>query len=219
MPCQCDADDTVLVRSDVWAVVHTERAALADDLADVPAAAWSTPSLCAGWDVRDVLAHIADTATLSGARFVKELILTGFSPARIVDKQIRAGRTQSPAELLDALRTATYRTASPPQPTITRLIEIVVHAEDIRRPLQITHAYSTTHVAEALRYLARERRIGGRTRLSGLQLCATDADVVVGQGLQVRGPAVSLLVTAAGRRDAISELDGPGLQRLRERLE
>jgi uncharacterized protein (TIGR03083 family) len=206
------------VRYDLWAVVHAERADLVDDLTDVPAAAWATPSLCAGWDVRDVVAHLAATATVSRWTFAKELVLAGLSPDRIVDKQIRSGRTRTPADSLYALRSAIICTASPPQPTITRIIEIIVHGEDIRRPLQISHGYCTSHIVEALHYLARDQRSGGKTRLKGLALRATDADIVLGHGERVEGPAVSLLVAAAGRRAALSDLSGPGHQQLTDQL-
>jgi uncharacterized protein (TIGR03083 family) len=93
-----------VVRYDLWVVVHAERADLVDDLTDVPAAAWATPSLCAGWDVRDVVAHLAATATVSRWTFAKEFVPAGLSPDRIVDKQIRAGRTRAPADSLYALR-------------------------------------------------------------------------------------------------------------------
>ena len=206
------------MRSDLWEVVHTERADLVDDLTGLSAAGWETPSLCAGWDVGDVVTHLAATATLSLRRFAVELVLAGLSPDRIVDRQIRVGRARPAAKSLHALRSAISSTASPPQPTITRVIEIIVHGEDIRRPLQIGHEYSIAHIAEALDYLACDRRSGGRTRLSGLELHATDADVVLGQGRRVEGPAVSLLVAAAGRRAALSDLTGPGLQQLTDQL-
>lgn len=112
---------------------------------------WSTPSLRAGWDLRDVLVHLAATATLSLPKFAAELALAGFLPQRITEKQIAAGRERPARHALDALGNAIYATATPPQPTITRVIEIIVHGEDIRRPLHIEHAYDPTHVGEALR--------------------------------------------------------------------
>jgi uncharacterized protein (TIGR03083 family) len=208
----------MVLRSDLWGVVRAERADLVNDLTCLPAPGWATPSLCAGWDVGDVVAHLAATATLSLRRFALEFVIAGFSPDRIVDRQIKAGRTRPHAESLHALRSAINCTASPPQPTITRVIEIIVHGEDIRRPLQIGHDYSTTHIAEALDYLAHDHRSGGKARLTGLQLHATDADVALGQGQRVEGPAVSLLVAAAGRRAALSDLSGPGHQQLAYQL-
>jgi len=110
------------------------------------------------------------------------------------------------------------RPASPLQPTITRLIEIVVHGEDIRRPLHITHTYETTHLAEALTYLSHDHLFGAKTLVQGLQLVATDADIVRGRGQRLEGDAVSLLLAAAGRRTAINQLSGPGCELLRQRM-
>jgi len=215
---QADRHQTGGMRSELWANVHAERAALVKDLAGYDHLDWATPSLCAGWDVRDVLVHLAATATLSLAKFTRELAITGFRPNRIAEKQIDVGRRLSPTQALEALRSATYETASPPQPTITRVIEIVVHGEDIRRPLQIPHAYETTHIAHALNYLSRDHRFGAKTLISGLQLCATNADIAVGHGERVEGPAVSLLLAASGRRPAIDELSGPGCKLLSRRM-
>jgi uncharacterized protein (TIGR03083 family) len=163
---------TVAVRSDLWRVIHAERAALVDDLAGLDPAQWATPSLCDGWDVHDVVAHLAATATLSLLGFAKEFLLAGFSSGRIVDKQVAAGRRRKPSETLSALRSAIFSAASPPQPAITRIIEIIVHGEDIRRPLHIGHDYSTVHIAEALDYLARDGSSGAKAHLAGLRLHA-----------------------------------------------
>jgi uncharacterized protein (TIGR03083 family) len=207
------------MRSELWANVHAERAALVDDLTNHLDLDWATPSLCKGWDVRDVIAHLAATASLSRWGFAKEIIDTRFRPDRIVDRQIDAARRLPAAESLSALRAAIYATASPPQPTITRVIEIVVHGEDIRRPLQIEHRYATTYIADALRYLAHDHRFGAKTRIDGLKLLASDADVIVGHGERVEGPAVSLLLAASGRRVAIQDLSGPGRPSLERRIE
>ncbi len=168
--------------------------------------------------MHDIVAHLAATSTLSLPRFAKEFLLARFSAERIVDKQIAAGRLQEPSTTLAAFRAAIPSTASPPQPTITRIIEIVVHSEDIRRPLQIAHHYSTTHIAEALNYLRRQRSSGGKARLAGLRLRATDTNIDIGDGALVEGPAVPLLLAAAGRRVALAQLAGPGRQTLSDRL-
>lgn len=207
------------MRSDLWRVVHAERAALVDDLAGLTPEQWVTPSLCRGWDVRDVVSHLAATATLSLPRFAREFLISGFSADRIVDKQVAAGRRQDPDQTVSALRAAISSTASPPQPTITRIIEILVHGEDIRRPLRISHHYATTYIAEALDYLRRERSSGAKARLAGLQLRATDTDTTIGNGCRVEGPTVSLLLAAAGRRVAVADLHGPGIRILDERLQ
>lgn len=205
-------------RAELWANVHAERAALVRDLDDHQRLDWGTPSLCPGWDIRDMVAHLAATATLSLPRFAAELVSAGFRPDRIVEKQVDAGRQYSALHALDALRSAIYATASPPQATMTRVIEIVVHAEDIRRPLRIRHAYDLTHIAGALSYLSRDHRFGAKTLVRDLQLVATDADFAIGHGERVEGPAVSLLLAASGRLAAIEELSGPGLLVLTQRI-
>ena len=206
------------MRSELWANVHAERAALVRDLADHEHVDWTTPSLCAGWDIRDVVVHLAATATLSLSKFTAELVAAGFRPQRIAEKQIARGRAFPAVHALDTLRSAINKTASPPQPTITRLIEVVVHGEDIRRPLHITHAYDTTHLGEALTYLSHDHLFGAKTLAQGLQLVATDADIVLGHGQRVEGDAVSLLLAAAGRRTALSNLSGPGCELLGRRM-
>jgi uncharacterized protein (TIGR03083 family) len=203
----------------MWGNVHAERAALVSDLTNQPNLDWTVSSLCEGWDIRDVVAHLAATATLSRMNFAKELVRSGFRPDRVVDRQVHAARQCPPTESLDALRSAIHAKASPPQPTITRVIEIVVHGEDIRRPLHIEHDYITTHIADALRYLARDHRFGAKSLIHGLELRASDAGFTVGQGARVEGPAVSLLLAASGRRAALPELSGPGCQLLRQRIE
>ena len=42
----------------VWQAIDTQRAALCDVLADLGEGEWRQPSLCAGWTVRDVAAHL-----------------------------------------------------------------------------------------------------------------------------------------------------------------
>ena len=66
-------------------------------------------------------------------------------------------------------------------------------------------------------YARSDTIIGGKTRVAGLTLRATDIDFSVGSGPLVEGPAISLLVAASGRKSALEELSGPGVETLRER--
>jgi hypothetical protein len=94
-----------------------------------------------------------------------------------------------------------------------------VHGEDIRRPLGIAHEYPLPEVARAIGLYARSNVIiRGKTRVAGLTLRATDTDYSLGSGPLVEGPAISLLLAASGRKSALADLSGPGVQTLRERL-
>ena len=119
---------------------------------------------------------------------------------------------------LTALRSAVDCVASPPLPLITRVVEIVVHGEDIRRPLGIDHAYPTTSIAEAVSYLLGDRSSGGKKRLKGLTLAATDVEFSIGDGPVVEGPALALLLAASGRSARLHELSGPGAIQLVNRI-
>ena len=198
---------------DVWPMVHAERAALARDLAGVPAERWEVPSLCAGWTVHDVVAHLVDVAHTTRAGFVLGMVRARFD----FDRQNAAGvarwRGVTPQHTLDLLRAATTRTSTPPAPLASRLVEEVVHGEDVRRPLGLRRDYPLTAVEEALRYQVRTASSfgGGRELVAGLQLVATDADVAIGEGQEVSGPILSLLLAASGRRLALGDLSGPGV--------
>ena len=58
---------------DIWPVVHAERRALAADLAALTPEQWQTPSLCTGWSVHDVLAHMVATAKETPAGFFRRM--------------------------------------------------------------------------------------------------------------------------------------------------
>ena len=60
--------------------------------------------------------------------------------------------------------------------------------------------------------------IGGKKRVAGLTLRASDTDWSHGDGPVVEGPAMSLLMVTAGRAAHLDELSGPGLDAVRRRL-
>jgi len=106
--------------------------------------------------------------------------------------------------------------STPPAPLDTRLVEEVLHGEDIRRPLGLTRAYPREAVVRALRLQARtSASMGGAKELTtGIHLRATDADVSIGEGPEVRGTALALLLVISGRRVALPDLTGPGVPTL-----
>ena len=59
--------------------------------------------------------------------------------------------------------------------------------------------------------------IGGKRRVAGLTLQATDTDWSHGSGPLVSGPARALMLATTGRKAALDELSGPGVETLRAR--
>ncbi|MFF2235868.1 maleylpyruvate isomerase family mycothiol-dependent enzyme [Streptomyces anulatus] len=197
----------------VWRMVHAERAALADDLARLDAGQWDASSLCEGWTVHDVAAHLVDTARTTRIGFVAGLVRARFDFDRQNARGVERERGASPQETLARLRRVASRTTTPPAPLDTRLVEEVVHGEDIRRAVGLVRSYPQEAVVRALRLQARTpASFGGAKELvARVRLTATDADLSIGEGPDVTGPALSLLLVVSGRRAVLDELDGPGL--------
>jgi len=202
-----------LAVADVWTLVHAERAALIGDLERLDDHGWEAPSLCAGWTVHDVVAHLVDTARTTRLGFLVGLARARFDFDRQNARGVVRERGSSPEETLERLRRAAPRTSGPPAPLDTRLVEEVVHGADIRRPLGLTRSYPQEAVVRALRLQTRTpASFGGAKQLvAGVRLTATDADVSIGDGPEVMGSALSLLLAVSGRRVALGDLDGPGV--------
>ncbi|MBC7762647.1 MAG: maleylpyruvate isomerase family mycothiol-dependent enzyme [Candidatus Saccharibacteria bacterium] len=198
--------------NEIWTIVHKERDALIRDLETLNPEEWTTPSLCPGWDVHDVLAHLVDDAKTTPLGFVGRMVTAGFNFDRTNALGIARERSADPAHTLATFRKVRNRTTSAPAPSITRWVEIFVHGEDIRRPLGMEHQYPVAEVATALRYQAKTsvKVGGGRERLMGLRLIATDAAFDEGHGKEVRGTATALLLAASGRPVNAGEMTGPG---------
>jgi uncharacterized protein (TIGR03083 family) len=176
-----------VVSTDVWGIIHAERRALAADLQALTDPQWAAPSLCTNWTVRDVLAHMAATARMTPPQFVGNFVMSGFNLASMQSKGIEAEKGRSPAETLARFTTLVSSSNHPPGPTDTWLGEVIVHSEDIRRALGIKHAYPT------------------------------DADWSHGDGPEVAGPIVSLVMAMTGRAAATDDLAGDGVAPLRSR--
>ncbi|MEU2120118.1 maleylpyruvate isomerase family mycothiol-dependent enzyme [Streptomyces sp. NPDC016459] len=201
---------------DVWSIVHAERAALIADLEHLDDAQWDRPSLCAGWTVHDVIAHLVDTARTTRLGFVVGLVRARFDFDRQNALGVERERGVTPRETLERLRRVASRTSTPPAPLDSRLVEEVVHGEDIRRPLGLSRAYPPDAVVRALRLQARTPASfgGAKELLTRVRLTATDADLALGVGPEVEGPVLSLLLAVSGRPVALDELGGAGVGRL-----
>src|SRR5690348_12462800 len=141
MPTVC-----LTMNSELWPVVHAERARLVADLTGLPADRWATPSLCAGWTVHDVLAHIVDTAKTSRSSFVIRMMRARFDFHEDNARGVARERRDHPSGTVAALRAAEHLTLTPLAPPATRLVEAIVHGEDIRRPLGLIGNYPDTAI-------------------------------------------------------------------------
>jgi uncharacterized protein (TIGR03083 family) len=201
-----------------WPLIHAERGALASDLASLTPAQWTTPSLCTGWTVHDVLAHVVSTARMTPVSFLAKMAGSGFRFSAFAEKGVADGSVGGPEATLAAFRAVQNATTAPPGPKDSWLGETIVHGEDIRRPLGITHAYPIAAVTRTLDFYSGSNvLIGTKKRIEGVTLKATDTDWSHGSGPLVEGPALSLLMAATGRKAPLDDLTGPGVTTLRGR--
>ena len=209
-----------LARAAVDASVSAERRRLADSVADLPDEQWATPSLCTAWTVRDVIAHLTVTTRLTVPRLLRAAVRARGSFDRMeIDLAAQRAAAHSTAELVAQLRASAESTRRFPGSTpMDPLMDLVVHGQDVARPLGRRHVSPPEVVAACLAYVAVNRFMGGPRRLAGVRLVSTDTGWTLGDGAELRGPDVDLLLVAAGRRAGLDALDGPGTAVVAERL-
>lgn len=204
--------------TDIWALIHTERAALADDLAGLTDAQWATTSLCTALTVREVLAHLTSAASIGTLRWLAGVIRRRFDFDKQVAMRLAQQLGDSPAETLERFRRVVSSTTKPPLPVLAMLGETIVHGTDIRRPLGLhrSHPIETlTRVAEY--YRSTDQVVLAKGRIGGLRLAATDGPFTTGTGALVTGPTLALIMAMTGRTPFCDDLTGAGVATLRDR--
>jgi uncharacterized protein (TIGR03083 family) len=207
-------------REFVFAAVADERRRLAGLLEGLNAAQLATPSLCEGWDVKTVAAHIVSTVVDGTPAFLR-LALRRLSMARAIDELARR-RAQLPAiEIVAGLRRCADRPISPPLfGPLDPLADVLVHGGDIRIPLGQPFRPDPQLAALAMDFLTGPWPLGfvPLGRLRGISMRADDIGRVWGTGAEIRGPVAALMMTITGRTALLHQLDGPGLPELRRRV-
>ena len=202
-----------------WPLIRGERVALIADLETISDAQWATPSLCSSWTVRDVLAHMTTTAKMTPGRFVGRFVGTGFQFNAMNEKGVKEELGATPADTLAGFKAQLDRTTAPPGPIDAMVAEVVIHGEDIRRPLGITRSYQPEALTLVGDFVIRGNLLlGGKRRATGLTLVATDADWTRGAGPEVKGPLASMILALTGRRAGLADLTGDGLATLTGRI-
>ncbi len=203
---------------DAMSLAREERAELADFLRILTPAQWDAPSLCAGWRVRDVVAHMYSYEELSPVALVGRFIKGGILPDRVNAVGVAAYADRSPDELL-----ALVENHQQPRGLTAgfggkiALTDGVIHHQDIRRSLGLPRDIPAERMLVVLEFARTAPPIGASKRIRGLTLVATDLDWTAGSGPAVEGPAESLLMAIAGRRGVAGELAGPGQPTIADR--
>jgi uncharacterized protein (TIGR03083 family) len=207
-------------RDQIHAATAQERRRIADLIDDLDEAQLATPSLCAGWDVKTVAAHLVSFLA-EGTLRVTWLGARRGSPDRAIDELARRRAQRPAAEIAASLRgLADHRYWRPPPQAPGLLAEVLAHSGDIRIPLGLPFEPDPQPTAIALDFLTGPVPIGlvPLGRLRGIRLQATDIDRTWGKGQEIRGRSAELLMAAVGRNAVLDALDGPGLPSLRQRI-
>jgi hypothetical protein len=129
----------------------------------------------------------------------------------------RSSRGISPlADLIASIRShaGTRRTAKVLD-TRNALFDAIVHSQDIALPFARQFPFPAEHSREALRRVwAMGWPFHAERRLSGFTLRAADTYWTAGDGPEIAGPALGLLLLSTGRTACLDTLHGDGVDRL-----
>ncbi|TXN31442.1 maleylpyruvate isomerase family mycothiol-dependent enzyme [Lacisediminihabitans profunda] len=196
-------DDETAVTGDWRPHIAAGLVRIADLLDGLTPEQWATPSLCAGWSVRDVAGHLlwrlGPTRRLvrDGLRAVRPGTLT---PDRIIDAVSRESATAPTAELVRRLReSAAAYAAGQGRKSVHELTEVVVHGYDLAVPLGLDPSFSPVETGA----VAIARAAGGpaatRAIVRARTLTASDDRWSVGRGPTTEAPARSIILVLFGR--------------------
>lgn len=200
-------------------MIRDERLLLVERLRDLPDDAWAVPSLCSGWSVHHVLAHLATPFSVSRRRFMLR-VAGARGIGRAMDHIANELRALPPSELLAILEANAGSTFHPPGlPAAAPLTDIVAHSADIRWALGDPHADwgEPSRLAPVLDFLVSVKAQAGflpRHRVRGLRLVADDQEWAHGTGREVVGPSLALALAVLGRGAALPSLRGEGVAAL-----
>jgi len=194
------------------------RRRFADRIEALDQTAWNTPSWCAGWRVRDVLAHLVSGAEATPLSMTRDILRSGLRPDRAVSEPAKRLSHVPVPELADRLRMAAEGGFRPPGfPAAMGLGDVLVHCADALRPIGLDVDAPPADAAPVLEaYWRRGRMVVHSAPQEGRCLVATDLDWTKGSGPEVRGKAMDLMLLVANRLQVLPCLEGPGLDGLYE---
>jgi uncharacterized protein (TIGR03083 family) len=203
-------------------MVRSEQDELHAVLADLHAEDWDRPSLCGDWRIRDVVAHLVSMNEAGFLDFMQATVsIHWFNSAGV-----RRRSSRTPAQLLDECESVLgMRGFGRVVPPSAMLVEWLVHSQDIRRALDVRRDIPSERLELLLRrcvsivsFVPGFGFTGGRWRVRGLCLQATDISWTWGRGPEVAGSAEAILMAVLGRRSVLAELTGDGLRVLAARV-
>lgn len=197
-------------------MIAAEQREFAELLRGLAPEEWETPSLCTNWSVHDVVIHIAIHSHTSDFRRVALLARAGFSDDRMLEQE----RARPPDDLISWLESPA--TLAGARNLLTQFSELIIHQQDVRRPLGAARVIPPERLAAVLDFgitrFGNFAVAGARGRAKGLRLVATDMRWSAGTGPEVSGSGEALFMALNGRSDALGDLAGTGVDAFATRV-
>ena len=173
---------------------------LADLLADAPAGSWDAPSLCEGWQVRHVVAHVTMPLRLTPESFGAEMAAAGGDFAVLSNTVAARDATLPAADLLAALRSPALHAWQPPGGGAAgALSHSVIHSLDVTVALDRPPVAPPDAVRAVLDQLTAADGAVFGVDLSGVLLQAGDTGWSWGSGEPLRADSGRLVALLSGR--------------------
>ena len=201
--------------------IADERRLVADLVDGLTPQQLATRSLCDAWTVHDVTAHLVLPLVTPLPAVLLAMVTSGFDFNRANVKLTAKVARRPVAELTAELRERAMPPFKPPGLGFEApLNDVLVHQQDIRRPLGLTAALSPERLRVCLDFAAGQHVVKARpgSAMHGLRFVADDVGWAHGDGPLVQGTGEALLLVLNRRRAALPDLHGPGADALRERL-
>lgn len=205
--------------TDSWNLIHAERARVADMLAGLSEETWRIGSLCSDWSVEQVVAHLNAAANTSKWAWIRSMVRAGFNASKHNERQLARYLGSTPADTVESFRHSVTSKIAPTKDYAAWIGEVIVHGQDIARPLGIDLKPHPVAVGEVARFFAAKNfAVNSRSVAEGLALEANDDSFQSGSGPVVRGQLLDLVMAMAGRPAYCAELEGDGVEELRRRI-
>lgn len=203
-------------------MVRSEQDELHAVLADLAAEDWERPSLCGDWRIRDVVAHLISMNRAGPLDFLQATVSIHWFNATGVARRSSLTPAQLLTEYEGVMGLRGFGRVIPPS---AMLVEWLVHAQDIRRPLDVRRQFPPERLELLLRrcvsivsFVPGFGFTGVRWRARGVRLRAIDIGWTWGHGPEVAGFAEAVLMSILGRTTTLTELSGDGVPVLAARV-
>jgi len=205
---------------ELWAAIDAQRTRTVNLLEDLTPAEWDHTSLCDGWRIRDVAAHLTmQQMTLRDG--LKGLLrhpggMNHVIHVAAISRANRCPPEQLIAEIRGTIGSRRFNVGVTPRET---LLDIIVHGQDmaipLRRQLEVPAKAAAFTATQLWTYQSSRKgrwmaRVFRPVPFRSYRLIATDTEWSVGEGPEIRGPILAIVLLLSGRAAGFADLTGPG---------